>query len=426
MKTLILGAGVSGVSAARLACNLGHSVSVYDRSSKATIPLRERGYAVHSGSWTDLLLRDIGLVVVSPGFPEQSEPVRRSFASGCEVISELEFGIRQLAVPYVAITGTNGKTTATNATAEMLNASGVSSVAAGNVGLPICDLGAEPAEVVVLEASSFQLRFVDRFHPVAAGITNVAADHLDWHGTVGAYAAAKARVFENMRGDDLVAYDTDDDGARGLAAAAVCRTVAVSGTSVPPNGIGPDAGSLVIGEQRFVLSTTDPSFVADLGISAGIAGAVGATDAGISAVLKSFRPGEHRRRTVGERGGIHWIDDSKATNPHAARAAAASYESVVLLAGGRNKGLDLSDIAPASVRYVVAFGESAPEVATGFDGPISMVGGLDEAVAAASRVAVSGDTVLLAPGCASFDEFASYAARGDRFAELVAEVEASK
>ncbi len=426
MKTLILGAGVSGVSAARLACNRGDSVSVYDRSSKATIPLREQGYAVHSGTWTDLLLRDIDLVVVSPGFPEHSDPVRRSIETGTEVISELELGIRHLAVPYVAVTGTNGKTTVTTAIAEMLNATGVSAVAAGNIGLPICDLGAEPAEVVVLEASSFQLRFVDRFHPVAAGITNIAADHLDWHGTVAAYAAAKARIFENMNGDDLLAYDADDEGARELAASAACETVAVSGTAVPDGGIGPDGGTLVIGGRRLVLSTRDPSFVADLGISAAVAGAVGATDTGIEAVLSSFRPGAHRRRTVGRADGIQWIDDSKATNPHAARAAAASYERVVLLAGGRNKDLDLSDIAPDSVRHVVAFGESAPDVASGFDGPITIVGGLDEAVAVARRIATSGDTVLLAPGCASFDEFESYAARGDRFAELVAEVEVSK
>ena len=426
MKTLILGAGVSGESAARLACRRGDSVSVYDRSSRATLSLRERGYAVHSGTWTDLLLRDIDLVVVSPGFPEHAGPVRSSLESAAEVISELEFGIRHLAVPYVAVTGTNGKTTVTSAIAEMLNASGVSAVAAGNIGLPICDLESEPADVVVLEASSFQLRFIDRFHPVAAGITNVAADHLDWHGTVAAYAAAKARIFENMTGDELLAYDTDDDGARELAARAVCATVAVSGTSVPAGGIGPDNGSLVLDGRRLALSTADPSFVADLGISAAIAGAVGATDAGIASVLASFRPGAHRRRVVGGKDGIRWIDDSKATNPHAARAAAAAYERVVLLAGGRNKDLDLSDIAPPSVHHVIAFGEAAPEVATGFDGPISVVGDLAGAVEAAGRIAESGDTVLLAPGCASFDEFESYAARGDRFAELVAEVEASK
>ena len=426
MKTLILGAGVSGVAAAELAASLGHSVSVYDRSSHATIPLREQGYAVHSGAWADRLLRNVGLAVVSPGFPEHSEPVRQALAADIEVISELEFGARQLTVPYVAVTGTNGKTTVTTAIAEMLNASDVSAVAAGNIGLPVCGLGPKPASVVVLEASSFQLRFVDRFHPAAAGITNVAADHLDWHGTVADYAAAKARIFENMEQQELLAYDADDDGAAELARRTRCRTVAVSGTVVPPDGIGPDSGALVIGGSRLPLATSDPSFVADLGIAAAIATTVGATISGISTVLADFTPGAHRRRTVGTKNGIRWVDDSKATNPHAARAATAAYENVVLLAGGRNKNLDLSDLTTDTVHHVVAFGEAGPDVAVGADVPVTVVATLADAVGAAGRIARRGDTVLLAPGCASFDEFESYAARGDRFAELVAEAEASK
>jgi UDP-N-acetylmuramoylalanine--D-glutamate ligase len=163
-----------------------------------------------------------------------------------------------------------------------------------------------------------------------------------------------------------------------------------------------------------------------LGIAAAIAGSVGATHEGIAAVLAGFTPGAHRRRTVGTKDGIRWIDDSKATNPHAARAAAAAYENVVLLAGGRNKNLDLSNLAADSVQHVVAFGEAAPAVAAGVDVPVTVVATLADAVGAASRVARSGDTVLLAPGCASFDEFESYAARGDRFAELVADIEAPK
>jgi UDP-N-acetylmuramoylalanine--D-glutamate ligase len=426
VNTLILGAGVSGSAAAHLAAELGHSVSVYDRLSQATLPLRDQGYAVHSGAWADRLLKNIGLIVVSPGFPEHSEPVQHSLAAGIETISELEFGARQLSVPYVAVTGTNGKTTVTRATADMLNASGVSAVAAGNIGFPICGLGTEPAAVVVLEASSFQLRFIDQFHPVAAGITNVAADHLDWHGTIAEYSAAKARVFENMTADDLVVFDIDDVGARGLSAQSRCRTMPVSGITVPEGGIGPDAGALVIGGEHLPLSTDDPSYVADLGIAAAMARSVGARTDGIARVLASFAPGAHRRRMVGTKDGIAWIDDSKATNPHAARAAAAAYDNVVLLAGGRNKDLDLSTITTESVRHVIAFGEAATEVASGADVPVTVVATLEDAVGAARRVAQQGDTVLLAPGCASFDEFESYAARGDRFAELVADMEASK
>lgn len=426
MNTLILGAGVSGFAAAGLAAKLGHAVSVYDRSPEPTIPLREQGIAVHSGAWADRLLRNIDLVVVSPGFAENSDPVRRALEAGVEIISELEFGARQLRAPCVAVTGTNGKTTVTTAITEMLNESGISAVAAGNIGFPICGLEANPASVVVLEASSFQLRFIDVFHPVAAGITNVAADHLDWHGSVAAYVAAKARIFENMSDNELLAYDVDDVGATELAARSRCRTVPVSGLRVPTGGVGPEAESLVIDGARLPLATHDPSYVVDLAIAAVVASSVGATGDGISHVLATFTPGEHRRRIVGSEHGIRWIDDSKATNPHAARAAAAAYENVILLAGGRNKGLDLTDLAPESVRHLIAFGEAAAAVASGFDGPTTVVGDLSEAVDAAFRVARRGDTVLLAPGCASFDEFDSYAARGDRFAALVAEAEVSK
>jgi UDP-N-acetylmuramoylalanine--D-glutamate ligase len=229
-----------------------------------------------------------------------------------------------------------------------------------------------------------------------------------------------------MSAEELVTFDTDDVGANELAAQSRCRTVPVSGTAVPADGIGPDAGALVIGESHLPLSTNDPSFVADLGIAAALARSVGASAEGIASVLASFAPGAHRRRTVGMKDGIRWVDDSKATNPHAARAAAAAYRNVILLAGGRNKDLDLTSITTESVQHVVAFGEAATEVAAGVDVAVTMVATLADAVGAASRIAKSGDTVLLAPGCASFDEFESYAARGDRFAELVADMEASK
>jgi UDP-N-acetylmuramoylalanine--D-glutamate ligase len=426
VRTLILGAAVSGASAARLAARLGHEVSIYDRSSKSTIPLREQGYAVHSGAWPNRLLVGIDLVVASPGFPEHADPIQHALSLGIEIISELEFGARHLRAPYVAVTGTNGKTTVTNAITDMLNESGVSAVSAGNIGTPVSGLVDTAVDIVVLEASSFHLRFIDRFHPVAAGIVNVAADHLDWHGSVSEYAGAKARIFENMTPDEVVVYGADDLGAVELVASAESRTIGVSGIGVSADGVGPVNGALQIGGRRFAIPTTDPSWVTDLGIAAVIALAVGAADAGIATVLGGFTPGPHRRRTVGTANGITWIDDSKATNPHAARAAAEAYASVVLLAGGRNKDLDLSTIAPGSVRHVIAFGEAAPSIAAGVGAPVTIAADLAAAVEAAGRIADAGDTVLLAPGCASFDEFDSYASRGDRFAELVAGVEAAK
>jgi len=426
MTTLILGAAVSGIAAAHLSARLGHDVAIYDRSPHAVIGLGGEGFAVRSGTWSDDVLDGVDLVVASPGFPEWSAPICDALSAGIDVVSELEFGAAHLTVPYVAVTGTNGKTTITTVVTDMLNASGVPALAAGNIGTPVCGLGENAAAIIVLEASSFQLRFVERFHPVAAGIVNVADDHLDWHRSSEAYASAKARIFENMSDTDLMVFNADDPGAAGIAAAASCSTTPVSGIDVPSGGAGPADGSLMINGKRFPLPTSDPSWVVDLAMAAVIAGSVGATEEGIAAVLAAFRAGPHRRRTVGVENGITWIDDSKATNPHAARAAASAYERVILLAGGRNKGLDLSTIAPDTVRRVIAFGEAGPSVAEAVTQPVTVVPDLAGAVQAAARIAVAGDTVLLAPGCASFDEFDSYAVRGDRFADLVAGVEASK
>ncbi len=426
MTTLVLGAAVSGRAAARLARRLGNDVVVYDRSEQATDVLRDDAFAVRPGAWDDRYLDQVDLVVTSPGFPESSDPIQRALSTGVPVVSELEFGATHLPAPYVAVTGTNGKTTITTVITDMLNASGVSAVAAGNIGTPVCGLSDTAASVFVLEASSFQLRFIDRFHPVAAGIVNIAADHLDWHGTGEAYAQAKARIFANMSGRDLVVYNADDEGATAAVATAPCATVPVSGTRIPDGGAGPAGDTLLIAGRRYPVATTDPTWTVDLAMSAVLASAVGATEEGIASTLASFHSGAHRRRVVAQAGGIAWIDDSKATNPHAARAAASAYPSVILLAGGRNKDLDLSTIAPDTVRHVVAFGEAGPEVAEVVNRPVTVVPDLAGAVEAGARIARPGDTVLLAPGCASFDEFESYAARGDRFASLVEKMVVSK
>ncbi|HEX9645079.1 MAG TPA: UDP-N-acetylmuramoyl-L-alanine--D-glutamate ligase [Acidimicrobiia bacterium] len=418
MKVLVLGAAVSGRAAASLARRRGHEVAVYDADTACAAALRDEGFVVHSGAWTAHHVAGADLVVASPGFPEVGQPIRDALGLGVPLVSEMEFAAGNLRAPYAAVTGTNGKTTVVSAAAAMVEASGRKVVAAGNIGTALSDVVDEPWDAVVVEASSFQLRFVDRFHPIAAAVTNVAPDHLDWHGSFEAYATAKARIIENQTGDDLLAYDADDPGASALAAMSPSRKVAVSGRTLPAGGYGIVDGDLVLGSLQVPAPDLGAAFLADLAIAAAIAGALGASAEGISAAVTAFAPGAHRRAVVGSWGGVTWVDDSKATNPHAAVEAASAYPSVVLLAGGRNKGLDLRPLAEAAtVSHFVGIGEAAGELAAMVPSArFTYAAGMDEAVAAAARIARAGDVVLLAPGCASFDMFTSYGQRGDAFA----------
>ncbi len=419
MNMLVIGAAVSGRAAARLARDRGHTVGIYDHSETGAAGLRSEGFTVVTGAWDRAQLRGVDAVVTSPGVPEHAPPLVDTAAAGIVVWSELEFGAGHLEAPYVAVTGTNGKTTVTAMTTAMLTESGVGAVAAGNIGTPVSSIVDGDHEVVVIEASSFQLRYIDTFRPEVAAILNVATDHLDWHGTVAAYVEAKARIFENMKGADRLAYDVDDEGSIALAARAAAITIPVSASTVPEGGAGASGSELVFGDHRYPLPTNDPSYVADLAFAVVLATEAGATEEGIRRSLARFTPGPHRRQLVGTIDGVMFIDDSKATNPHAARAAAKSYERVVLIAGGRNKGLDLSGLVGPTVRHLVAYGEAGADVAAGSDVPMTIVVEFDTAVDEARRVAEPGDVVLLAPGCASFDQFSGYEERGDRFAALV-------
>lgn len=421
MKVLVLGAAVSGKAAARLALHLGHQVTVYDRDPETA---REAPGAatIVTGPWDHGLLDAVDLVVTSPGIPEHAPPVRDAIAAPAPLISELEFAATHLAAPYVAVTGTNGKTTVTEATAAMLRAGGLRACAAGNVGLALSDVALDEWDCVAVEASSFQLRFIDRFHPKAAAIVNIAPDHLDWHGTFAAYAAAKARIWENQTPGDVLVYDAADHEAERVAAPARSRRVAASGTRRPPGGSGPEGDRLVVGDLTFPLPDLDRIWMLDLTIAATLAAAAGASAAGIGEVIAGFTPGRHRRTVIARRNGVTWIDDSKATNPHAAAASAAAYPSVVLIAGGRNKGLDLAPlVAVPSVRHVIAIGEAAPELVAAGGAKVTVAADMAAAIDDAAALARSGDTVLLAPGCASFDMFESYQQRGEVFADLVLE-----
>jgi UDP-N-acetylmuramoylalanine--D-glutamate ligase len=331
------------------------------------------------------------------------------------------------------VTGTNGKTTVTTLVDAMLGATGIESVAAGNIGRPLLDAAGDDVAVVVAEVSSFQLAFTtDAFAPDVAVLLNVAEDHLDWHGSADAYAAAKAELFRHQGRDGLLVVSRDDPVATRLATTAPGRVVTFGvgafGTGTPTTGgeygvvghelVGPGG---VLGP---VPSSGAPHDTANALAAAAAALAVGADVDGVARALAGFGGLAHRVQLVGERSGVRYYDDSKATNPHATSGALAGFEHAVLIAGGRNKGLDLTVLrahAP-KLRAVVAIGEAAREVEDAFRGAVPVVGAgsMREAVVAASTYARSGDAVLLSPACASFDWYESYAARGDDFAREVA------
>jgi UDP-N-acetylmuramoylalanine--D-glutamate ligase len=305
---------------------------------------------------------------------------------------------------------------------------GVRAVAAGNIGHLLLDAIDEDADVLVAEVSSQQLAFCEVFHPRVAVLLAVAPDHLDWHGDFTHYAAAKAHMFERQRDDDLLVYDADDPVASRLARRAPARHIGVS--------LAPDAANCFTARDGALLAPdeTELARVSEMhrALPHDVTNALAATAAAlefdvapdaVQRALASYATLPHRVALVGEASGVRWVDDSKATTPHAALHAVRAFPSVVLLAGGRNKGLDLSVLADEAshIRAVVAFGESAPEIERAFKDvrPVSRAASMHDAVGAAQRLAQPGDVVLLSPACASFDAYDSYAARGDDFAAEV-------
>ncbi|MDH3730548.1 MAG: UDP-N-acetylmuramoyl-L-alanine--D-glutamate ligase [Acidimicrobiia bacterium] len=419
MKYLVLGGGVSGIAAARLLRRHGQEVALFDKRAEALVDLRDDAYEIHAGDWHAGYLRGITAVVASPGFGEHSTPIVDGAAAGVEVMSELELGWRYSASPIIAVTGTNGKTTTTQLITDMAAAGGLSVVAAGNIGTALSDVAEQDHDLIVAEASSFQLKFISTFAPKVAVVLNVAPDHLDWHGSFEAYAAAKARITENMAAEDALVFDADDAGAVAIAGSAAVRTLGVSGKRREDAG-GVEDGTLWVGSEAIEVGPFDAAFALDIAAAAVAVRQVGVGTEAMAKAVAEFEPAPHRRTIVATAGGVTWVDDSKATNPHAAMASAASFDSVILIAGGRNKGLDLSGLAAVpSVRHIFAIGEAAPELLAAAPHKATAAASIEAAVIAAGDMAQPGDAVLLAPGCASFDQFESYAARGDAFTAAV-------
>jgi UDP-N-acetylmuramoylalanine--D-glutamate ligase len=370
---------------------------------------------------------EASLVVPSPGVRATHVAVRAASDAGVPVRSEVDLAAERARVPIVGVTGTNGKTTVTMLIASMLECSGVAATAAGNIGRPLIDAVDDDVEVLVAELSSFQLRFAPTLAPRVAVLLNLADDHLDWHGDREAYEDAKANIFRHQRAADLLVLNGDDPRVGRLSQSAVARRAAFTLTGRPGSFRVAD-GVLVASDGRALVPVVDmqasaPHDLANALAAAAAALEVGATVEGVAAALRSFARLHHRVELVGQASGVRYYDDSKATNPHATLTAVSGFESVVLIAGGRNKGLDLGalrTLAPR-LRAVVAIGEAAPEIEDAFNGGTRVVraGSMHDAVERAAELARSDDAVLLSPACASFDWYSSYAERGDDFTREV-------
>jgi UDP-N-acetylmuramoylalanine--D-glutamate ligase len=431
---LVLGLGVTGRAVLRALVSHGEgAVVVDDHPTDAGRALAaELGVELVEAPDDATLARLVGAagaVVPSPGVPDHHAVFALAAAREVPVLSEFDLAARWDHRPQVAITGTDGKTTVTELTRSMLEASGRRAVAVGNTEVPLIAAIEDPTiDVFVVEASSFRLLHSGRYAPDVGTWLNLAPDHLDNHATLAAYTAAKARIWADQRPDQVAIGNADDPVVSSHLATARARQVTFGLT---PAADHHQAGDRLVLADGSTLATVDelhrsfPHDVANALAAAASAIHGGGTTEGARAALLAFRGLPHRVSLVGEAGGVRWYDDSKATAPHATRAAVRGFESVVLIAGGRNKGLDLRALAEevVRVRAVVAIGEAGPEVAAAFDGlrPVREAASMDDAVAAAASLARRGDAVLLSPACASFDWYGSYAERGDDFVRAVRE-----
>jgi UDP-N-acetylmuramoylalanine--D-glutamate ligase len=406
MSVLVLGLARSGQAAALALRRRGEEVIGVDASPDIeTGRLAEAGVEIHLGTEEERLLDGVETLIKSPGVPGEAPLVAAARARGTPVWSELELGSRLLGNPIVGVTGTNGKTTTSELLGVMLGAP-----VAGNVGRALCDLDGriEPGEVVVCEVSSFQLEDVHEFKPHFAVLLNLEPDHLDRHGSMDAYRAAKLRIFENQDEGDVAVVPVGFDDIPGRAE----RIEFEPSDALPAEPLIPGAHN----RENAAAATA-------------VARALEVRDARIAEALETFPGVAHRLEPVAEVGGVRFVNDSKATNTAAARRAVTAYdEPLHVILGGRGKGESYTELAldmAGRVKRAYLIGETAAALAValelaGVDHEVS--GDLETAVRTAARNAKAGEVVLLAPACASYDQFHDFEERGDTFRRIVAEV----
>lgn len=439
----VLGLGKSGVAATRLLRSRGYEVYASDGGQSAALEQAARelgvlGVDVSIGSHD---LERIGrsvLVVVSPGIPPAAPPLAFARTAGREVISEIELALRIAPVlRYIAITGTNGKTTTTALIGHILRALGATAPAAGNIGTPLSEIVSFDGlpDWVSLELSSFQLHDTPSVNPNIGVLTNLSADHLDRYASVEEYFADKAELFRNATAESRWVINADDAESTNLARAVRGKQLRFSIARESDAWFDRSRNMLCVG-GRDLVQRTDLHLLGDHNVANALAASLAVTvaceeydnveaRATIAAALRDFQALAHRLELVGEWNGVQWINDSKATNVSSTLVAVSGMQRpTVLLLGGRHKGepyTALAEPARTHVKRVIAFGEAGPLVENelGSELPVELVRGSFADVIAAARAAVApGDAVLLSPACSSYDMFRNYVERGERFRAL--------
>jgi UDP-N-acetylmuramoylalanine--D-glutamate ligase len=440
-RVSILGAGRSGLAAAKIFVELGSTVFVSDtcESQKLDFTLASNGLAqvAHEASEHSSRVLDCDVIILSPGIPSDIPILKQAHKAGIPVWSEMELGFRLSAAPYLAVTGSTGKSTTVSLLGAIMEAAGKPNVVAGNIGLPVSNaVGAIPAEgFIVAEVSSFQLENIDAFHPKVAAIVNLLKNHLDRYESEEAYYDAKKEIIRNMTRDDTLVLNANDDRLVAWAAEAGKRTnIMFYGRAMEGYDCAYHLDStMYISRNGSVERLLDLSTMKLAGnhnydnacCAAAMASVVKINSGAIAAGLCAFGGLPHRLEYVGEVKGVRFYNDSKATTAESMVCAVSAFSrNVHLIAGGRDKGCEFSLVSDALRRFarsVVLIGEAADRMQREWKGTtaISRAASLDEAVRQAFASAVPGDVVVLSPGCSSFDMFRDYEDRGQKFRDSV-------
>ncbi|MBT2399925.1 UDP-N-acetylmuramoyl-L-alanine--D-glutamate ligase [Streptomyces sp. ISL-100] len=462
-RVTVAGLGVSGIPAARVLRGLGAHVTVVndgddERSRAQATELEALGVTVRLGDGATLT-EGTELIVTAPGWKPDKPLFLAAAEAGVEIWGDVELAWRLRgpdAAPWLAVTGTNGKTTTVRMLASILEAAGLRTAAVGNIGVSLLDavLGDEKYDVLAVELSSYQLHWAPSLRAHSAAVLNLAPDHLDWHGSMEAYAADKGRIYQGNQ--VACVYNAADPATEDLVREADveegCRAIGFTLGPPAPSQLGVVDGILV--DRAFVtnrqknaqelaevadVNPPAPHNIANALAAAALARAYGVEPAAVRDGLRAFRPDAHRIEHVADVAGVAYIDDSKATNTHAAEASLAAYDPIVWIAGGLAKGATFDELVEKSakrLRGVVLIGADrelirealarhAPEVPV-VDLDRTDTGAMSAAVREAARLARPGDTVLMAPACASMDMYTNYNKRGEAFADAVRELAAER